>query len=82
MDQGSFSGSMISSSGSSSYNSSCTNLEIKIDSIMNQNYRTQLKPFKKTMERGFGSLNFDSMNHIKYYNKLPFKVLVDNTVPY
>ena len=44
---------------------------------MNQNYRTQMRP-NRTMKRGFGSLQFDSLNHIKYYNKLPFKVLIDN----
>lgn len=48
---------------------------------MNQNYRTQMKPLKNnSIEKGFGNLNFDSMNHIKYYNKLPFKVLVDNSI--
>jgi hypothetical protein len=56
----------------SSWNS-CANLEIKIDSIMNQNYRTQLNvfPLKKGIEWAQGQ---EQLNNIKYYNKLPYKV--------
>ena len=32
------------------------------------------------MQLGIGSLNYvDQINHIKYYNKLPFKIFMENT---
>jgi hypothetical protein len=62
-------------SDNSSWNS-CANLEIKIDSIMNQNYRTQnsnVFPLRRGIEWAQG---IEQLNNIKYYNKLPYKVFM------